>query len=332
MAQTTYYMSPISLLVQLFSNIGIPLAGGAVETYLAGTTTPVATYTDSTGTTANQNPIALSSAGRLQSVGGAPVACWVPQGTAHKMVILDAQSNFVLALDNLTAINDPTTLLALLATVSTSSILGGADIVANAVRSYDVLSSVRAAQVPSLAAGQTLVIDLEGGTLVNDGNGGIFYWSATSTAADDNGVTTIKPTAIATGSPGRYLRQTNLFGTAGTFQTTVQGCTTAPVLTVRYVQNGTQVTVSVPDTGALTSNATTFGLLGWNNNLQGLTQQIVSPLVSCEDNSTIPENCNLIIPIQTGGSLIILNNQTSGTWTASGTKRMFGASFSYVLG
>ncbi len=333
MATTTYYLSPISLLVQLFSNIGIPLAGGFVYTYQAGTTTNQVTYTDSTGTTANQNPIPLSAAGRLQSAGGAPVACWVAQGVSHKMVIEDANSNFILALDNLTAINDPTTLLALLATVSTSSILGGADIVANAVRSYDVLSSVRAAQVPSLAAGQTLVIDLEGGTLVNDGNGGIFYWSATSTATDDGGLTTIKPNAIAAGSPGRYLRQSNLFGTAGTFSTTVQGCTSAPVLTVRYVQNGTQVTVSIPDTTGLTSNATTFGLSGWVNALQGLTQTIYSPLFAAEDNSTLGLAAYLVIPPQTGGSLIqIIPNNASGNWTNSGTKRLFSASFSYVQG
>src|ERR1700744_5206634 len=195
MATTIYYMSPISLLIQIFSNIGIPLQGGFVATYLAGSVTPVTSYTDSTGTTQNANPIPLSSAGRLQSAGGAPVACWLPQGVAHKMVITDSGGNFILGLDNLTSINDPATLLALLATVSTSSILGGADLIANAMRSYDVVASVRAAQAPNLAAGQTLVIDVEGGTLVNDGNGGLFFWSATSTAVDD-GQSVIKPTSI----------------------------------------------------------------------------------------------------------------------------------------
>jgi hypothetical protein len=331
MATTTYYMSPITLLIQMFSNIGIPLAGGSVETYLAGTTTPVTTYTDSTGTTQNQNPISLSPAGRLQSVGGAPVACWVPQGTAHKMVILDSSSNFVMSIDNLTAINDPSTLLALLSTVSTPSVLGGADIVANAMRSYDVLATVRAAQVPSLAAGQTLVIDLEGGTLVNDGNGGLFYWSATSTATDDNGLTTIKPNSIASGSPGRYLRQTNLFGSSGTFVVTVIGATTQPTLTVRYVVNGTMVTVSIPDTGALTSNSNEFYLQGWANGIQGVSQQIYSPVMAAEDNSTLGLGAYLIIPTQIGGSnVMIIPNNAGGVWTTSGTKRLYPASFSYV--
>jgi len=34
---------------QLFSNNGIPLSGGKLETYLAGTTTPAVTYTTSAG-------------------------------------------------------------------------------------------------------------------------------------------------------------------------------------------------------------------------------------------------------------------------------------------
>lgn len=42
---------------------GVPLAGGKVYTYAAGTTTPQPTYTDSTGATANSNPIILDARG-----------------------------------------------------------------------------------------------------------------------------------------------------------------------------------------------------------------------------------------------------------------------------
>jgi len=63
------------------------------------------------------------------------------------------------------------------------------------VRSYDVFNSVRAATPPALSAGQTLVIDIEGATLVNDGNGGLFFWSATSVAADD-GQNVLKPNEL----------------------------------------------------------------------------------------------------------------------------------------
>lgn len=50
--------------VQFFTDTGLPLSGGLVYTYMPGTTTPKATYTDSTGVTANANPVVLDSAGR----------------------------------------------------------------------------------------------------------------------------------------------------------------------------------------------------------------------------------------------------------------------------
>ena len=50
--------------VQYLDQNGIPLAGAKLCTYQAGTTTPLATYTDSTAGTPNTNPIILDVAGR----------------------------------------------------------------------------------------------------------------------------------------------------------------------------------------------------------------------------------------------------------------------------
>lgn len=52
---------------QFFDNNGNPLSGGKIYTYEAGTTTPLATYTSSTGNTAHTNPIVLDSGGRVPS-------------------------------------------------------------------------------------------------------------------------------------------------------------------------------------------------------------------------------------------------------------------------
>lgn len=46
------------------STTGAPLAGGKIFTYAAGTNTPLATYTDSTGLVQNANPVILNSAGQ----------------------------------------------------------------------------------------------------------------------------------------------------------------------------------------------------------------------------------------------------------------------------
>lgn len=49
---------------QFFDNNGDPLAGGLLDSYLAGTTTRSNTYSDAALTTPNANPVVLDSAGR----------------------------------------------------------------------------------------------------------------------------------------------------------------------------------------------------------------------------------------------------------------------------
>ena len=60
---------------------GAPLAGGLLYTYAAGTTTPLATYTDSTGSVPNSNPVVLNSSGEAN--------VWLTTGTAYKFVLED---------------------------------------------------------------------------------------------------------------------------------------------------------------------------------------------------------------------------------------------------
>jgi len=49
--------------MQFESAAGVPLSGGKLYTYTAGTTTPLATFTDVTGATTNPNPVILNSRG-----------------------------------------------------------------------------------------------------------------------------------------------------------------------------------------------------------------------------------------------------------------------------
>lgn len=82
---------------QFFSNNGVPLAGGKVFSYLAGTTTPVATYTTYTGLNAHPNPIILDSAGRVPSGG----EIWLREGdtTHYKFVLSDANDVLIATYD-----------------------------------------------------------------------------------------------------------------------------------------------------------------------------------------------------------------------------------------
>jgi hypothetical protein len=62
MAQVSVSLAPV-VHMQFFDNNGKPLANGCINTYQAGTTTPAATYVDSTGTAQNTNPIILNAGG-----------------------------------------------------------------------------------------------------------------------------------------------------------------------------------------------------------------------------------------------------------------------------
>jgi hypothetical protein len=104
----TLYILPLSYIPQWFTNIGVVATGGQITTYLAGTTTPVTTYTDNTGLVANPNPMTLSAAGRPVSASGAPVAFWVPAGTVVKFIATDAAGNQLDVLDNIAGVDDPT--------------------------------------------------------------------------------------------------------------------------------------------------------------------------------------------------------------------------------
>ena len=81
---------------QFFDNNGVPLAGGLIYTYEAGTTTPQATYTTSAGTIAHTNPIVLNSAGRVP--GG---ELWLVMGLNYKFVLQTSAAVLIATYDNI---------------------------------------------------------------------------------------------------------------------------------------------------------------------------------------------------------------------------------------
>jgi hypothetical protein len=81
---------------QLFDNNGVPLAGGLIYTYAAGTTTMLAAYTTASGSVAHSNPIVLNSSGRV-STG----EIWLLSGSSYKFVVNDANSVLIGTYDNI---------------------------------------------------------------------------------------------------------------------------------------------------------------------------------------------------------------------------------------
>lgn len=82
---------------------GDPLVGGQIETYLAGSSTPAATYTDDSGSTPQSNPIILNSLGR-PTLG--PI--WLTGGVSYKFIVKNASGSTLWTIDNIAGINDAT--------------------------------------------------------------------------------------------------------------------------------------------------------------------------------------------------------------------------------
>lgn len=70
-----------------WDNNGFPLAFGFLTTYAAGTTTPQATYVDSTQTTQNQNPQQLNFRGEMP--------LWLNPLLAYKFLLTDVAGNII---------------------------------------------------------------------------------------------------------------------------------------------------------------------------------------------------------------------------------------------
>lgn len=80
--------------VQFFDSNGNFLTGGKVYTYAAGTTTPLATYTDSSGATPNTNPVILNSRGEANIWFG---------GGSYKLKLTTADNVEIWTVDNIVA-------------------------------------------------------------------------------------------------------------------------------------------------------------------------------------------------------------------------------------
>lgn len=100
----TVYACPLSPKLQYELADGLPAVGNQLFFYVAGSSTKLDTYTDSTGTVANTNPLILNS------LGFPTTEIWL-QGLAYKVVYApatdtDPPTSPIWTIDNLRGIND----------------------------------------------------------------------------------------------------------------------------------------------------------------------------------------------------------------------------------
>jgi hypothetical protein len=126
---------------QFFDSNGVPLAGGKLYTYAAGTTTPLAAYTSNSGVTAHANPIILDSAGRV------PSEVWLTSTASYKFVLKDSSNVEIWTKDNIPGIANAVDVASLTAAVQAIESSAGAGLVGYTPTGANAVSPVYVSDV-----------------------------------------------------------------------------------------------------------------------------------------------------------------------------------------
>jgi hypothetical protein len=217
---------------QFFDNNGVILSGGLLYTYAAGTTTPEATYTASTGTTANTNPIVLDSAGRV------PSEIWLTTTVNYKFVLLTSLSVNIWTKDNIPGIASAADFASFVADLASTAINKGASLVGN-YGGGTVQDSIAVEGNPVPVAGSSAAVT--------------YKWEDSTRAAElEGGIWTDKV----------YLNWVfnKEFTAANSPVNTPDNSPATPLFSMAY-NNGSQIAVCgiITDAIAHTSSTSTFG-------------------------------------------------------------------------
>lgn len=156
---------------QFFDAAGVPLSGGKVFTYEAGTLTPKNTYADADQTVANANPVILNARGEA-------VIFW---DGSYKVTIKDSDDNTIYTVDDITTVVDLGDIVYDGDTIS--------DILAITPHGVDNIVDLKAIDKTKYT-----VCEVLGYYAQNDGGGGLYWYDSGDTTSTDNGGTIIVAT------------------------------------------------------------------------------------------------------------------------------------------
>jgi hypothetical protein len=142
MPTTTVNLSGTGRFKAFDPDTGALLAGGKLQSYVVGTTTPTSTYTDSTGATANANPVILDGSGEA--------AVWLDPAVSYKLVLKDSSDAVIWTLDG---VNTPAAgTFTTLAASGAAAITGALTVTGTAA--FGVITTTSTAKVTNLNADQ----------------------------------------------------------------------------------------------------------------------------------------------------------------------------------
>lgn len=285
---------------------GQPLAFGTVQSFQAGTVTPVATYTDSTGATPNANPLTLNNRGEAN--------IWVLPNVGYKFLVKDAAGNQVRVVDN----------------VQNSQLLtlyGGVDTgvtnayVLNFTASFSAYTDgIVIYWIPSHTNTGASTINVNGLGVVNITN-------TDGSALFANTIVVNQPTAILFKSGSFLLMPQGFLPVSGSWLPTFTGFAVAPsanVIQYSVVSNRVEVQMYF-QTG--TSNSAAFTINNMPALLKPARQQAVH-IVGMVDNGATINTGTLVV--DTAGIMNFYVDESFSGWNAGAVQKgLFGAAQRY---
>ena len=232
----TVNLSPVLNGVSVLGATGLPLSGGFIYTYQAGSSTPLATYTDNNGTIANSNPIVLNPDGRT------PSEIWLQSGYSYKFQIQTSTGVLIQTLDNIYGIPQ-----------SSSGGGGGASLPTGTI----VIWSGAIGSVPTgftLCDGTNGTPDLRNSFVIGAGNS---YTVGQTGGSKDSIVPSHTHTAVVT-DPGHSHTTFDYVGTSGVgagLQVADSTFTEQPSSRIGTNVTGVNISVTNASTGVSPTNA-----------------------------------------------------------------------------
>ena len=239
--------------MQFTTTAGAPLIGGKVYTYAAGTTTPLASYTDNTGATANTNPVILDTRGEA--------AIWLSPAS-YKFVLKDSNDVTIWTSDNLGGLNISP---AFTGVPTAPTAISGTNTTQLATTAFVQLSAVAAIPVGGIILWSGSVASIPAGWLLCNGaystpnladrfilGAGNLYAVNAAGGSADLVVPSHTHTATDSGHSHTYQQKPNetIFTSNSVINTYILSGTTAAVNTSTGTANITVATAGVSPTNA----------------------------------------------------------------------------------
>jgi hypothetical protein len=298
---TNAYLSP-SPKQRFFDNNGNPAVNGTLSTFAAGTSTPIATYTDNTAGTPNTNPITLNFRGECD--------LWLKPNIAYKLQLNDASGVLIWTVDQIINSNLIT-------------LYGGVDsgttnaYVLNFTASFAAYTDgIIIYWVPNATNTGPSTINVNGLGVVNIVNPDGSALVASEIVANNPAQILFKGGAFQLITPAATVY--------GSFTPTWGGFSATPSTTsIPYRKNGTLVTLLFVGTG--TSNSTSFTISGVPAVIRPSSFLGVVPCFGMRDNGANLANGAAVV--DGIGTITFFKDGTQvSNWTAAGNKGFSGQS------